>query len=171
MNTSNKKTELLVGLFLLIGLLMLAGIILQFGRVREAFRKTYSLRVEFTNAPGLKAGSPIFMGGSRIGRVSQNPDLKADSSGVIVPLEIFTDTEIPLESTFSVGSAGLMGDALVEVSIPHTDGPITEFYPKDYDKIIPGNKGSGLSALQSTAESAARLVTRSPFAAAPSLVV
>jgi hypothetical protein len=51
----NRKTELLVGLFLLVGLLMVGAIILQFGRVAKTSRTpTPSLKVSFPNAPGIK---------------------------------------------------------------------------------------------------------------------
>ena len=83
----NRKTELLVGLFLLVGLLMLGGLVLQFGSVRQAFRDTYNLSVAFPNAPGNNAGSPVDLGGSRIGKVKGKPLLKEDSSGVIIEIE------------------------------------------------------------------------------------
>ena len=127
----NRKTELLVGLFLLVGLLMLGGLVLQFGSVRQAFRDTYNLSVAFPNAPGIKAGSPVDLGGSSIGKVKGKPLLKEDSSGVIIEIELFDDTEVPLNASFTVGSAGLMGDALIQIKIPPTAAPITQFYPHD----------------------------------------
>lgn len=156
--TSNRKTELLVGLFLLVGLLMIAAIILQFGRVREAFKDTYTLRVAFTNAPGIKQGSPVYLGGSRVGKVRDTPVLKPDSSGVILELEIYRDKLVPRDASFAVGTVGLMGDALIEIKIAARPGPITEFYPLDYQEVIEGSQGGGMSGLQDTAEAAARKV-------------
>ncbi len=154
----NRKNELLVGLFLLVGLLMVAAIILQFGRVREALKDTYSLKVSFPNAPGIKQGSPVYLGGSRIGKVRDIPLLKPDSSGVILELEIYEDKRVPRDATFAVGTVGLMGDALIEIRIAEHEGPITDFYPFDYEPIIEGSRSSGMSGLQDTAESAARKV-------------
>ncbi len=154
----DRKTELLVGLFLLVGLLMVAAIILQFGRVREAFKDTYMLRVSFPNAPGIKQGSPVNLGGSRIGKVRDTPALKADSSGVILELEIYEDKLVPRDSAFAVGTVGLMGDALIEIKITEREGPITDFYPMDYAEIIEGSRSGGMSGLQDTAEAAARKV-------------
>lgn len=147
---SDKKTEMLVGLFLFVGLLLLGGLILQFGRVREVFKDTYTLRVSFPNAAGIKESSPVFLGGSRIGKVKTKPQLNSTFSGVIIDLEIFKDVMIPADASFSVGSAGLMGDALVEIKPSGKETDV--FLPHDYDKIIDGKQSGGLSDLQSTAK-------------------
>lgn len=153
-----RKTELLVGVFLLFGLLMVGAIILQFGRVKESFKDTYTLRVTFPNAPGIKQGSPVYLGGSRIGKVRDTPLLKEDSSGVILDLEIYEDKRVPRDADFAVGTVGLMGDALIEIKIAEREGPITDFYPLDYEAVIEGNRSGGMSGLQETAESAAKKV-------------
>ena len=148
---SDKKTEMLVGLFLFVGLLLLGGLILQFGRIREVFKDTYHLRVAFANASGIKEGSPVFLGGSRVGKVDKKPALNATFTGVIIDLELFKDVKIPADATFAIGSAGLMGDALVEIK---PSGKMTDvFLPHDYDKVIEGEKAGGLNDLQSTAKS------------------
>lgn len=147
---SDKKTEMLVGLFLFVGLLMLGGLILQFGRVREVFKDTYTLQVAFPNASGIKESSPVFLGGSRVGKVKEKPKLNATFTGVILELEMFKDVMIPADATFAIGSAGLMGDALVEIK---PSGKMTDvFLPHDYDKVIEGEKTGGLSDLQDTAK-------------------
>ncbi|WP_395732293.1 MlaD family protein [Prosthecobacter sp.] len=153
---SDKKTEMLVGLFLFIGLLLLGGLILTFGRVREVFKDTYHLQVSFPNASGIKEGSPVFLGGSRVGKVDKKPQLNETFTGVILDLELFKDVMIPADATFGIGSAGLMGDALVEIK---PSGKQTDvFLPHDYDKIIEGEKGGGLNDLQSQAEKVGKKV-------------
>ncbi len=147
---SDKKTEMLVGLFVLVGLLLLGGLVLTFGRVREVFKDTYDLKVSFPNASGVKENSPVFLGGSRVGKVKEKPQLNSTFTGVIINLEIFKDIMIPADATFSVGSAGLMGDALVEIKPSGKETDV--FLPHDYDKIIEGQKAGGLSDLQSTAK-------------------
>ncbi|HYF33669.1 MAG TPA: MlaD family protein [Prosthecobacter sp.] len=145
----NRKTEVLVGMFLFVGMLMLAGIILQFGSVREWFRDTYPLRIAFPNASGIKESAPVYLGGSKVGKVSKHPQLNDTFSGVIIDVEIFDDIDIPADSIFAIGTAGLMGDALVEIK--PSGKPTTQFIPHNYDRIIEGKVG-GLSDLQNTAE-------------------
>ena len=153
----NRKTEFLVGLFLLVGLTMVAVLILQFGRINELFKDSYSLMLAFPNAPGIKKGSPVYLGGSRIGSVKEKPFLKPDSSGVILEIEVFGGKRIPRDADFLVGTSGLMGDALIDIKIQHRDdGPITEFYSFDHSEIIEGNRDGGLGGLQDTAVSAAK---------------
>lgn len=148
---SDRKTEMLVGLFVFVGLLLLGGLILQFGRVREIFKDTYHLHVAFPNASGIKEGSPVFLGGSRVGKVDKKPKLNETFTGVIIDLELFKDVMIPADATFAIGSAGLMGDALVEIK--PTGKQTDVFLPHDYDKIIEGEKAGSLNDLQSTAKS------------------
>jgi len=154
--TKDRKTEILVGLFLLVGLLMLGGIILEFGSLRTLFRDTYELRVAFPNAAGIKEGSPVFLGGSKVGKVKKHPELNDTFTGVVMTLEIFDDVDIPVDATFGIGSKGLMGDALVEIkpSGKQTD----QFLAHDYDKIIDGSQSGGLSDLQGQAEVVAKKV-------------
>ncbi len=153
---SDKKTEMLVGLFLLVGLLLLGGLILMFGRVREVFKDTYHLQVSFPNASGIKEGSPVFLGGSRVGKVDKKPQLNDTFTGVILDLELFRDVMVPADATFGIGSAGLMGDALVEIK--PTGKQTDVFLPHDYDKVIEGEKGGGLNDLQSQAEKVGKKV-------------
>lgn len=152
----DKKTEMLVGLFVLVGLLLLGGLILQFGRVREIFKDTYTLRVAFPNASGIKEGSPVYLGGSRVGKVSKNPVLNATFTGVIIDLELFKEVMVPSDATFSIGSAGLMGDALVEIK--STGKETKDFIPHDREDIITGSQSGGLSDLQNQAEVVAKKV-------------
>jgi phospholipid/cholesterol/gamma-HCH transport system substrate-binding protein len=153
---SERKTEILVGLFLFVGLLMLGGIILQFGGLREWFVDTYSLRVAFPNAAGIREGSPVYLGGSKIGKVARHPQLNESFTGILIDLKIRNDVDIPADSVFAIGSAGLMGDALIEVR-PGSSGSI-EFLPHDYAEVIEGAKSGGLADLQSTAEQVGRKV-------------
>lgn len=152
----DKKTEMLVGLFVLVGLLLLGGLILQFGRVRELFKDTYDLRVAFPNAAGIKEGSPVYLGGSRVGKVRQNPSLNPTFTGVIIDLELFKDVMIPSDATFAIGSQGLMGDALVEIK--PTGKETQDFIPHDRTEIITGSQSGGLSDLQGQAEVVAKKV-------------
>ena len=147
---NDRKTELLVGLFLLVGLLLLGGLVLQFGRVNEAFKETYTLKVAFPNANGIKTGSPVMLGGSRVGRVKETPVLNNTFDGVIITLQIYGDVKIPADATIAVGSAGLMGDALIEIT--PSGEPTEEFIAHDFPEIIEGKKATGLGELQDTAQ-------------------
>lgn len=153
---SERKTEILVGLFLFVGMLMLGGVVLQFGGLREWFTDTYSLRVAFPNAAGIREGSPVYLGGSKVGKVARHPQLNDTFTGIIVELKIRDDVDIPADSVFAIGSAGLMGDALVEIR--PGSGESTAFLAHEQNEVIEGAKSGGLADLQSTAEQVGRKV-------------
>ena len=150
MEERDKKSELLVGLFLTFGLVMLSLLVLQFGSVRDLFKGSYFLSVSFPNASGLKEASPVVLAGKRIGKVKNKPRHNETYTGVIIDLEIFQGEKIPSGSTFTITTAGLMGDAFVDIEPPKH---ITEeFITKTQTDIIKGQEAGGLSDLQSAAE-------------------
>ncbi|MBX7209744.1 MAG: MlaD family protein [Verrucomicrobiaceae bacterium] len=151
MDERDKKTELLVGIFLTVGLALLGLLILQFGSVREYFKDTYEITVPFPDATGVKVGTPIMLGGSKIGKVPRMPRLNEHFNGVIVPLEIYKDKRVPADAKFTVGTAGLLGDAFIEI---RPTGEKTTAYIEPGASLTDDNvqKSSGLGALQSTAQ-------------------
>lgn len=153
---SNRKTDILVGMFLFVGLLLLGALILQFGSLRSYFRDSYVLKVAFPKASGIKEGSPVYLGGSKVGKVLYHPRLNDTYSGVIMDLEIFDSVQIPMESAIAIGSDGLMGDAMIEIQPSQKEAK--EFVPHDYKKIIKGQTGGGLSDLQTQAEQVGKKV-------------
>ena len=151
MDERDKKTELLVGLFLTVGLVFLGLLILQFGSVREYFKDTYEVTVPFPDATGVKIGTPIMLGGSKIGKVPRMPKLNDQFNGVIVPLEVYKDKRIPADAKFAIGTSGLLGDAFIEIS-PTGEKTIAYIEPGASLSDENVQKSSGLGALQSTAQ-------------------
>jgi hypothetical protein len=70
-------------------------------------------------------------------------------NGVVIPMEIYHDKKIPEDAKFSIGTAGLLGDAYIEIrSAGNASGKFIE-----PGAFVPDNKvskGSGLSAMQNT---------------------
>ncbi len=150
MEERDKKTELLMGLFLFVGLLLLGILILQFGSVREVFKTTYEITVPFPDASGVKAGTPVVLGGSKIGKVPRLPQLNDQFNGVIIPLEIYQDKKIPIDARFAIGTSGLLGDSYIEI---RPSGKPTASYIAagafiSKESVV---SAGGLSALQDTA--------------------
>ncbi len=148
MDERDKKTELLVGLFLTFGLLLLGALILQFGSARELFRGTYAIRVTLPDGTGIKEGTPVLLGGRKIGKASDKPSFNSSFTGVIIPLKIFSDMKIPADAKFSIGTSGLLGDAFLEIK-PSGKPSVNFIEP---DAVIEGSPAAGLGALQSRAQ-------------------
>ncbi len=143
MNERSKGLEFKVGAFVVAGLGVLAALVVQFGRVNEGFKTYYTITVQFPNASGLLKGSDVLLAGAKIGRVSDGPHLVPGRAGVSVPLRIFDYVKVPVESRFSVGSSGLLGDRFVEVQPP--SGKPTNFLHKDAE--IAGTRETGMDDL------------------------
>jgi len=147
MGTGEKRSELVVGLFLFLGLAFLGGLVLQFGRLGDRFQDKYRLSVVFQDASGLIKGSDVRMGGAKIGKVAARPELD-DQLKVQVDLVIDDRVKIPKGSKFQVTSASLLGDKLVVVT-PPKDAEGTMLEP---GAVVAGAGPSGLEALQSDAD-------------------
>lgn len=147
MDERDKKTELLVGLFLTVGLLLLGTLILQFGSVRELFKGTYAISVTLPDGTGIKEGTPVLLGGRKIGKADDKPVFNSTFTGVIIPLKIYSDIKIPADATFSIGTSGLLGDAFLEIK-PSGKASVNYIAPNTEIQGIPSG---GLGALQNTA--------------------
>ncbi len=143
MEQQDRGLELKVGIFVAVGLAILAALIVQFGRLGEGFKTYYDVTVHFADASGLLKGSDVLMGGAKIGRVSGQPRLVTNERGVDVPLRIYDYAKIPVGTSFTVGSSGLLGDRFVQVTPPTGQ-------PKAYiakNARIEGTREKGISDL------------------------
>jgi ABC-type transporter Mla subunit MlaD len=114
----DRGLELKVGIFVAVGLAILGALVVQFGRLGEGFKTYYDITVHFSDASGLLKGSDVLLGGAKIGRVAGAPRLVSTGGGVDVPLRLYDYVKIPVGSSFTVGSSGLLGDRFVSVIPP-----------------------------------------------------
>ena len=143
MNRHERGLEFKVGVFVFIGCAALAGLVVKFGRLGEGVKSYYQLTVRFADASGLLTNSDVLLAGAKIGRVSGGPQLVRNGPGVYVPLRIYDYVKIPLGSTFTVGSSGLLGDRFVTVTPP--TGLPTGYIPKD--AVLDGTRETGFDDL------------------------
>lgn len=157
MDERDKKTELLVGLFLTIGMIFLGLLILQFSSVRELFKDTYTITVPFPDGSGVKEGTPVLFGGLKIGKVPERPKHDPTYTGVIIALEIYNTEKVPIDAKFGIGTAGLLGDSYIEIR--PTSGEAKTYYQ---DGAVVSKEhvsnASGLNALQDTAKDLSKKV-------------
>jgi phospholipid/cholesterol/gamma-HCH transport system substrate-binding protein len=152
MAIKEKRSEAIVGLFLLIGLAVLGALIVKFGRVGESnMEGNYDVDITFNDASGLIKGSEIRMGGARIGKITNTPELQ-DNLKVLVQMQLTDKVKIDKESSFQIQSLSILGDKMIVVTPPEiASGEFLE----DGDTLR-GSGSGGLEALQSDAESVAR---------------
>lgn len=119
MSNDQKALEVKVGLFVFIGLLAIAVMAVQFGRLGQGLTKFYPLNVEFQNASGLVKNADVQLSGAIIGHVMEKPRIVEGRVGsVLVSLEIQEGIKLPRNSTFVIGSSGLLGDKFVQITPP-----------------------------------------------------
>lgn len=151
MPESDRRTEIIVGLFLFFGLALLAVLIMQFGRFGDRFRHHYPLTLVVDDASGLIKDAEIRMGGAKIGRVADTPQLD-NSLKIQIGMDIDDRVRIPDGSSFRISTASLLGDKLIIVTPPEVTGG--KFY--EAGSVIVGGAPSGLEAIQDNAEHVSR---------------
>ena len=150
MNTNpnqEQALELKAGIFVLIGLVFIAVMAFKFGRLGQGlFQQYYPLTVTFPSADGLIKNSDVELAGARIGYVADKPVITPGGSGVTLPLEILGNVKIPRETTFEVGSSGLLGDKFVQIT-PDKNFDAAAFNPSDPKQVLaPGETVAGAPA-------------------------
>ena len=145
MAIKEKRSEAVVGLFLLVGLSVTGILIAKFGRIGEnSMEGKYTATITFDDASGLIKGSEIRMGGARIGKVTNVPELQ-ENLEVLVKMRLNGMIKIDKNSKFVIESLSIIGDKMIVVKPPEM--PSGKFISEG--SSLKGSKGSGLDAIQS----------------------
>ncbi len=115
------RTSLIVGSFALAALGALALAILSLSSQEGVFQGRYQLVGYYENVQGLISNAPVWLAGTRVGRVESvklgtRPD---GTPAVEVVLQVDEDVQqrIRADSSASIGTIGLLGDRYVEISL------------------------------------------------------
>ncbi|KAB0548153.1 outer membrane lipid asymmetry maintenance protein MlaD [Pseudomonas argentinensis] len=114
----NRTMEIGVGLFLLAGLLALLLLALRVSGLAPGNNvDTYKVYAHFDNIAGLTVRAKVTMAGVNIGRVTAI-DLDRDSYTGRVTMELDSAVDnLPVDSTASILTAGLLGEKYVGISV------------------------------------------------------
>jgi len=112
------RLELSVAAFVLAGLLAIGYLAVEAEGDTLFGPGTYTISVRFTNSGGLTAGSSVVIAGVPVGRVHR---VRLNSSfAALVELRLHRNIHLPTDTTASVRTAGLIGDAFVSL-VPGSD--------------------------------------------------
>lgn len=127
-----KKSEIWVGVFMLVALLAALFICLNAANLTAMHTKpTYRLYATFDNIGGLKARSPVRIGGVVIGRVADiSLDPKTYLPRVAVDIEEQYD-HIPDTSSLAIRTSGLLGEQYLALNIGFDDPELGTSMLKD----------------------------------------
>jgi phospholipid/cholesterol/gamma-HCH transport system substrate-binding protein len=117
-----RSLEIGVGLFLLAGVLALLLLALRVsGLAPGDTQDTYKVYAHFDNIAGLSVRAKVTMAGVTIGRVTAI-DLDRDTFTGRVTMDVNSDVNnLPIDSTASILTAGLLGEKYVGISVGGDD--------------------------------------------------
>lgn len=122
MKTSTSRTVRL-GVFVLLGSILFTVTAYLIGQKQDMFRDTFTVHVMFNNVNGLQAGNNVRFSGINVGSVTA-VSITSDSA-VQVSMRIRESVRVFIkrDSRASIGSDGLMGNMLVNISSGDPDAP------------------------------------------------
>jgi len=128
----SKLLETWVGVFVALGLVSLFFLAMQVSNLADVTRtsKGYRVSARFQNIGSLKVRAPVSMAGVRVGRVS---GVRFDKVSYDAVVDLTIDSEfdtIPLDTTASILTQGLLGEQYVSLTPGAEDA-----YLKDGGKI------------------------------------
>jgi len=132
----SKKTEMWVGLFMLIVLGSAVFMCLSVADLSSLNRQpTYRVSATFDNIGGLKARSPVKIGGVVIGRVAEiSLDKERYEPEVIIEIDQRYN-QIPDSSSLSIRTSGLLGEQFLALNLGFSDPEMGTAMLKDGGRI------------------------------------
>lgn len=110
---SSPSRDLAVGLFVLIGLAALGYLSLNLGGMSFSGNSGLELYATFNQIGGLAERAPVVISGVKVGKVMRielGQDLRAR-----VTLDVDGKLELPVDTSASIRTAGLLGDQFIEL--------------------------------------------------------
>ncbi len=147
-------SALRAGLFVFIALLILGVAIMAVGQRGGVFSADYTLTARFNRIQGLKPAAPVWLAGVDVGTVGEIHFVEADGVPMVdVTLNIQRQFQerIKNDSVASIGSKGLVGDKLVEISLGSPSAP-----PLQAGDMIRSTQPADLNALMEEGTSMVR---------------
>jgi len=125
MNASNTRT-IRLGILVITGAVIFTVTAYLIGQKRDIFSNTFTLRAIFNNVNGLQSGNNVRFSGINVGSV-MNIEIQNDST-IEIALRIKEGVRkfIKKDALVTIGTDGLMGSMLVNISPGTSKSPIVE---------------------------------------------
>ena len=119
-------TNIKLGIFVLSGLLFLVLLLYMIGRNSNLFGATYPLKARFSNVQGLVVGNNVRYAGIETGTVKSIEILNDTLVEVTMIIEQKMKSIIRKNAQASIGTEGLVGNRVINISPASTPGPAAE---------------------------------------------
>ena len=138
------SAETKVGAVTVLGIALLIGIAVFYGAIKVG-QSGYLLNIDFDRVDGLKVGGQVHYAGVDVGRVIH---LGVTEQGKArATARIFNGNAIPVGSSFSIGSDGLLGEKFISISPPEQREKFLQ-----PGEVVDGGPPQGLDTFISTSE-------------------
>jgi phospholipid/cholesterol/gamma-HCH transport system substrate-binding protein len=110
---SSPSRDLVVGVFVLIGLAAVGYLSLNLGGMTFSGNRGLELHATFNQIGGLAERAPVVISGVKVGKVTRielGEDLRAR-----VTLDVNANLQLPVDTSASIRTAGLLGDQFIEL--------------------------------------------------------
>ena len=146
MQEREQSMRLRVGIFVLGLLVLFMVFVLTIGSRSRIFERRYTLHAFFGTIEGLNIGAPVRLAGVSVGTVSAitfGKDLANKKIRVTISLDAKLQDRIREDSIATIGTTGLVGDKVLELTVGSPDKKIlpagaalASIDPPDYAKLL-----------------------------------
>lgn len=143
---TERQMQLRIGALVLTAILLFMGFVLSVGKRSALFEERYSLWTSFNSTEGLAVGAPIRLAGVTVGNVTRiafGPDLKNRRIVLTLSVEQRIQDRIREDSVASIGTIGLVGDKVLDITVGSVDRPalqsgarLASVDPIDYSALL-----------------------------------
>ncbi len=143
---TERQMQLRIGALVLTAILLFIGFVLSVGKRSALFEERYSLWTSFSSTEGLAVGAPVRLAGVTVGNVTRiafSRDLKDRRIALTLSVEQRIQDRIREDSVASIGTIGLVGDKVLDVTVGSLDRPalqpgaqLASVDPLDYTVLV-----------------------------------
>ncbi|MBI3122077.1 MAG: MCE family protein [candidate division NC10 bacterium] len=143
---TERQMQLRIGALVLVAILLFMGFVLSIGRRSALFEDRYSLWTSFSSTEGLTVGAPVRLAGVTVGnvtRVAFGRDPKDRRIILTLTVEQRVRDRIREDSMASIGTIGLVGDKVLDITVGSFDRPplapgaqLASVDPPDYSRLL-----------------------------------
>jgi phospholipid/cholesterol/gamma-HCH transport system substrate-binding protein len=126
---TERQMQLRIGALVLTAILLFMGFVLSVGKRSALFEERYSLWTSFSSTEGLAVGAPIRLAGVSVGNVTRiafGRDLTDRRINLTLSVEQRVQDRIRADSVATIGTIGLVGDKVLDVTVGSADRPVLQ---------------------------------------------